>query len=344
MCEGATNNYFWPEIYTDMPIVWSEEGTRPHPYLDTPTPRRFGTVSPLDPEVFSSVVDFVDEYLAGDPSGRVSPLEVAAWLERLAGEADRGLAVIDGPPRDVEVRRWSADIGILAALGRFFAGKLRSAVAYEVHASTGDREALVRAVEDYRIARNAWAHAAERADVYVDDLTFGPQARIRGHWADRLPAIDADLGDMEDRRAAAAPPSGEAPAIYHGLLATASRPKPVVDVDHAPPLAFRPGAPIALSLRLRGAGASEVSRVTLRYRPMNQALPIAIRTMERSDDVFVGSIPDEAADGAYALAYAFVLCDTAGTAWRYPDLGAVLAQQPYYVVRPVHGPPRRTAL
>ena len=40
-------------------------GTRPHPYLDTPRPRRFGTVSPLDPEVFSSVIDVVSEELDG---------------------------------------------------------------------------------------------------------------------------------------------------------------------------------------------------------------------------------------------------------------------------------------
>ena len=33
---SASNNYYWPEIYTDMPIVWSRRETRPHPYLDTP--------------------------------------------------------------------------------------------------------------------------------------------------------------------------------------------------------------------------------------------------------------------------------------------------------------------
>ena len=93
---SASNNYFWPELYTDMPIVWSEEGTRTHPYLDTPTPRRFGTVGPLDPEVFSSVSDFVEELRAGEPSGRVSPLQVAGWLDRLAGDAVRRIDAVEG--------------------------------------------------------------------------------------------------------------------------------------------------------------------------------------------------------------------------------------------------------
>ena len=93
---SASNNYYWPELYTDMPIVWSDEGTRPHPYFDMPEPRRFGTVSPLDPEVFASVADFVDELLARTPSGRVSPFDVAEHLDRLADDADRHLVEFAG--------------------------------------------------------------------------------------------------------------------------------------------------------------------------------------------------------------------------------------------------------
>ncbi|GAG33120.1 unnamed protein product, partial [marine sediment metagenome] len=48
---SASNNAYWPEIYTNMPIVDPE---RPQPYRDTPDPKRFVTVSPLDPALFSS--------------------------------------------------------------------------------------------------------------------------------------------------------------------------------------------------------------------------------------------------------------------------------------------------
>src|SRR5207248_7886452 len=85
---SAANNSFWPEIYTNMPIV---DEKRPHPYGDTPSPKRFSTVSPLDPELFASIDRFVDSLLAGEVSGKYSPLEVAQWLDDLANNAARHL-------------------------------------------------------------------------------------------------------------------------------------------------------------------------------------------------------------------------------------------------------------
>jgi hypothetical protein len=55
--------------------------------------------------------------------------------------------------------------------------------------------------------------------------------------------------------------------------------------------------------------------------------------MERSERGFAGSIPSESVDGAFPIAYAFVLQDRPGHAWRHPGLGANLASQPYFVVR-----------
>ncbi len=75
---SASNNAYWPEIYTNMPIV---DETRSHPYSDTPSPKRFGAVSSLDPEIFLSINDFTDELIAGHLSGRYSPLDVAGWLD-----------------------------------------------------------------------------------------------------------------------------------------------------------------------------------------------------------------------------------------------------------------------
>ena len=332
---SASNNYYWPELYTDMPIVWSEEGTRPHPYIDTPEPRRFGTVSPLDPEVFSGVVDFVRELRSGTSSGRTSPLDVARWLDGLAEDADRCLATIDTEVEDpdAEVRRWTIDVAILAALGRFFAGKLRAAVYYELHMATGGREALRRALEACRAARDAWLDASTRATgVYVDDLTFGPQPWLRGHWTDRLPVIDADLRDMEERWAAVSGSESHDPDVRR-LLEASDRPVAEVETVHAPPGAFRPGESLELQLRVLGRGAEEVHRASLRYRPMNQALPVVERAMERAGDTFIGRIPAEELDGASPLAYAFVLHGAWGRAWRHPDLGDDLTGQPYFVVR-----------
>jgi hypothetical protein len=333
---SASNNYYWPELYTDMPIVWSEQGTRPHPYHDMPEPRRFGTVSPLDPEVFVSVADFVHELLAGTPSGRISPPEVATQLDRLAEDADRHLVEFEDqvPDSDPEVRRWSTDIAILAALGRFFAAKMRAAVCYELHARTRSGEALRVAIEQYQAARRSWLRACERADeVYMSDLTFGPQQRLRGHWVDRIAGIDADLRDMEaqwcDARAAVA-----GSRDVTGLLDAGASDPLHAEVVHHPPWGFRADSDLSLNIEVRGPDAPAVRQVTVRYRPMNQALPYAALDMDRAGEHFTAKIPGASLDGDYPLAYAFVVYEQVGHAWRHPGLGEDLTSQPYFVVRP----------
>jgi hypothetical protein len=332
---SASNNYYWPELYTDVPIAWSEEGTRPHPYLDTPEPRRFGTVVPLDPEVFSSVKDHVEELRMGVPSGRVSPIDVAAWLDRLAEDALRHLQAVDGRLADpgAEARRWSTDIAIVAALGRFFAGKMRAAVFFELFARTGSRVALRRAIVAYRVARGAWLSAATRAEgAYVPDITFGPQPWLRGHWADRLPAIDADLQDMEDPRGGGRSVPADDDVEIDWLGGTTRVPADVT-IAHVPPSTFQPGVDLPLEVELRGTDASEVQGIVARHRPMNQALAYAVTDMDRDGERFVTRIPGSELNGRYPLAYAFVLRDERGGAWRHPSLGPDLTGQPYFIAR-----------
>jgi hypothetical protein len=334
---SASNNYYWPELYTDMPIVWSGEETRPHPYLDTPTPRRFGTVSPLDPEVFSSVAGFVEELLDGTSSGRWSPLRAADRLDALAAEADDHLARIrsrtsrGGP----ELDRWVVDAAIQAELGRFFAGKLRAAVHYELHRATGSGAALAAAVTAYRAARRAWGAAAAAATgVYVPDLTFGADPRLRGHWSDRLAAIDADLHDMEGRisNPTGADPGDDDP--FARLLVSAERPAPAVEIVHEPPDAYRVGVDLPVEVQLRGPDVAAVERVTLRYRPMNQALAWKSIALSGAVPRFSASIPGGGLDGRHPLAYAFVLETGDGRARRSPGLEPDLTSTPYLVLLP----------
>jgi hypothetical protein len=333
---SASNNYYWPELYTDMPIVWSGEDVGPHPYLDTPTPRRFGTVSPLDPEVFSGVAGFVEELLDGTSSGRWSPLQAADRLDALAAETDGHLAAIRArrPEGGPELDRWMVDALIQAELGRFFAGKLRAAVHYELYRATGSGAALEAAVTEHRAARRGWNAAADAATgVYVSDLTFGADPRLRGHWKDRLAAIDADLHDMEERSAAVgAEPAADDP--FARLLASAERPAPSVEIVHEPPDAYRPGADLSLEVELRGPDAAAVERVTIRYRPMNQMLEWSALEMSGASPRFSAAIPGRVLDGRYPLAYAFVFRARDGRARRSPELGPDLTSRPYFALHP----------
>src|SRR5262249_25969901 len=74
---SAGNNTYWPEMYLNMPIV---NNAKRDLYGDSPTPRRFGTVSTFDPEIFAGVDECAAELLKGAHSGKYSPPEVAAWI------------------------------------------------------------------------------------------------------------------------------------------------------------------------------------------------------------------------------------------------------------------------
>jgi hypothetical protein len=73
---SASNHALWYEIYENMPIV----ATAGRPvYGDTPDPRIFATVSPLDPQIFSTIAEHAADVLASRTNAKYSPAEVAEW-------------------------------------------------------------------------------------------------------------------------------------------------------------------------------------------------------------------------------------------------------------------------
>src|SRR5215469_637030 len=195
---SAANEGFSPEYYTNQSIV---DASQPSPYLDTPAPKIFGNVSPLDPQLFSAMNELVTEGLEKETSGKYSPLAVADWLDAAAdaaashlGEAERN--VFD--KHSSEFRRAAIDLTIHTGIGRFFAAKFRSGVLYSVFEKSGDRGAIREALKHYRRARDMWQNFAEAAKgAYVSDITFGTSPHQRGNWLDRLPAVDEDIARMQ---------------------------------------------------------------------------------------------------------------------------------------------------
>ena len=300
---SAANNNYWPEMYTNQSLVEPAKTE----YTDTPSPKTFGNTSPLDPQLFSRINDFGDELLSGERSGKYSPIEVAAWLEQLAASAGSG------------------ETAIQAGLGRFFAAKFRAGVLYRIHERTSDRAALDAAIAQYRRARASWAALADAASSYPSDVTFGELPWLRGHWRDRLPAIDADIAALEKRlpsAVAAADPKVKA-AVAEAL---ANPRRPVASLRHAPTAGFRPEQP--LGIELRAAAAS----VRLWYRHVNQAERWQSAEMRPSDSGWRAAIPATYTDSPYSLQYYFELRNH-DDAWLYPGFAPDLANQPYFVVR-----------
>ena len=333
---SASNNAYWPEIYTNMPIVGE---TRSHPYGDTPSPKCFGTVGSLDPEIFSSINGFVDELVEGHLSGRYSPLDVARWLDEFCGAAERYVrqAEAEVPDRHgPSFRRLTVDVAIQSGIGRFFARKLRAGVWYALYERTRDVDALRQAISAYRAARSAWATLAGQAEgVYAKDLSFGLSAHLRGHWIDRMAVIDGEIQGMEKVLEEAAHEHGvdeERAKKARALLSIASEKPTDFHPEHTPPDSFRPGAPVTIEVAVQEA---DDGSIRLHYRHVNQAEEYIVVDMQKRDGRYRTTIPTEYTDSPYPLQYFLEFRDAQGRAWMYPSLNATLSNQPYYVIRRV---------
>jgi hypothetical protein len=331
---SADNISYWPEMYSNMPIV---NESRPHPYRDTPTPKRFGTVSPLDPALFSRVEDFADEVVRGECSAKYSPLRVAGWLDDLADTARQQLSqaretvAYPGAP---EFRRLAADVAVQAQVGRFFASKLRAGVAYALWKRTAEPLRLREALQHYGLARAAWAEAAEHGRVYRDDITVGREAWQRGHWADRLAGIDADLADMEaEYRRVRESPSAPQSAATVPLAELEEETPPPLNFTHVPPVGFAPGQPVRVELGMQPALEGVSTSVQLHYRHVNQAEAFCVVAMSGGDGAYSATIPSDYTQSSYPLQYYFELRRGPRQAWLSPGLSEDLASQAYVVIR-----------
>ncbi|HZP05300.1 MAG TPA: hypothetical protein VFB43_10395 [Terracidiphilus sp.] len=331
---SASNHAFWAELYTNQPIVLGSERS---PYGDTPDPKVFGTVSPLDPQIFSTIVEHVQDLLAGRSNPKYSPIEMAQWIEDFTAASNEALAKARAKATSsssAEFRRIEEDVLIQNGLGAFFAAKVRSGVLYEIYQQTGNADAGKLALEQYKKARTAWAKMADRASrVYVADVSYGDVPMRRGHWADRLEGIDADIAAMEQKLQSPPASSGSAQNAAQAVRAAEGKPsRPAVQCVHTPAESFHPGQALNVSLQISGSGATVPSSVSLYYRHVNQAERWRSVEMSSSGGNYSAAIPADYTQSPYPLQYYFALAHAADSAWLYPGLNPTLSNQPYYAI------------
>ncbi|HTC83671.1 MAG TPA: hypothetical protein VK683_04915, partial [Rhizomicrobium sp.] len=315
---SASNHAFWPEMYSNQPIV---DGTSYVPYSDTPQPRVFANVSPLDPQLFSTIAEHAGDLLAGRANPKYSPAEVAAWLDGLSRESGQALVQM-GAPKTASEKRLANDVAILRGTAEFFAAKLRSAVLFALWQNNSDPALGAAALEHYHRARARWAAMAQRAkSVYAADISYGSIPQRRGHWSDRLAAIDADLAIMAKAVGSAPAPAGAFSGPGASVIKPAAR--PVTPVRHTAPDQFTPGGNLPLVIHAK-ADSAEIF-----YRHVNHGERWRSIAMSPSGDDMRAAIPGDYTRSPYPLQYYFVLRNDA-RAWMYPGFNASLSNQPYY--------------
>jgi len=327
-CPSAANNNYWPEMYVNMSIV--ENGPNREPYSDTPTPRRFGTVSPLDPQLFCSIEEHAEAIASGTPSAKYSPIEVADALDALAIAARTHLEAARSArtgPVTPAFQRAAIDIVVLAGLGRFFAHKLRAGVGYALFDRTKSAGLLQGAIAWYESARTSWAEVVDRTrETYAPDVSYGIGWFQRGHWSDRLAAIDKDIEAMRAKASAATP----APALPRFAEAVTRAPaRAGFAIAHTPPPEVARGA--ALALQLNVTGDDRPLSVRCLYRRTHQALAWESATMTATGGRWQVSLPAALTDSAFPVQYYFELLSPAGRPALYPGFNATWSNTPYFV-------------
>ena len=326
---SASNHAFWPEIYSPISILPLKGKLL---YSDSPAPHNVSAISPLDPQLFSTIDQHAADLLAGTPNARYSPSEVIAWLEEMVESSTRALnAARAANSRRTQLaafRQAEEDILILNGLGLYYANLFRAALCYSLYLRTGDPRAGEASLTAYRKARDSWSGMAKRASkIYKPDISYGEIAIRRGHWVDRLSVIEQDLAALEQYFATNASHTGSASVALASLAKTPTRLS--FAIDHAPPASFRRGSDFALSI----SASESVTMAILWYRHVNHGERWISVPMQRSGPTCRVSIPGSYTDSPFPLQYYFEL-RVGEEATLHPLLNTTLNNQPYFALMP----------
>ena len=222
------------------------------------------------------------------------------------------------------------DAALEAGIGRFFAAKFRSGVLYRIYEKTGDRSALEQSLRLYRQARDSYADAANRArPVYAANITVGEHPQLRGHWLDRLPAMNRDI-DMIAARLNDAKESRSNEHAANAIKLALARPRrPLVACRHTPAAKFTAGQPVEIQVWV----PKRTDWIRLHYRHVDQAEDYQTAAMTGTDNVYRTAIPGAYTATNFPLEYYFELKPEGTDPVLFPGFNAELANQPYFVVR-----------
>ncbi|NHN35040.1 hypothetical protein [Paenibacillus agricola] len=162
---------------------------------------------------------------------------------------------------------------------------------------------------------------------------------IRGHWEDRLKAIEADISAMERVLAGTtAQASSQQVSATSAYPASSSRSLP--PYKHNQPNYFTKGSDLELAIALLGTGGGTGDgaedgewQVSLRYRHANQDELYKAVEMTRRGEHFSAIIPGAYTHSLYPIVYFFVIEEPSGKSLMVPGFDENLSNQPYYILR-----------
>ncbi|HEV2485944.1 MAG TPA: hypothetical protein VGT08_10455 [Terracidiphilus sp.] len=201
---------------------------------------------------------------------------------------------------------------------------------FHLYEGTKEQAALEASLSQYKKARTAWTALAEAGKgVYMSDMTLGEWPQLRGHWLDRLPAIDKDIAALTAMLDSAGS-KGTSPKVEAAMRIALGRPyRAAIAVKHAAPARFARGNALSLTL----SAHADITSAILHYRHVDQVDNYATVAMERQGEGFGASIPAEYTQTEFPLEYYFEVQMADGKTALHPGFTQELTNQPYFVVR-----------
>jgi hypothetical protein len=148
--------FFWG----DIDVKWFPEACLSHPHTKGfYTVQNFIDGDTMPGTGILNIRTYRDRRLAGQPIEGISPLEVAAELEKDAAEALHLLPTISaaqGGAPDKELRLTAGDLEAMAHLGNYYAAKIRGAVDLALFQRTGKIDEKESAIRSLQTALSDW--------------------------------------------------------------------------------------------------------------------------------------------------------------------------------------------
>jgi hypothetical protein len=282
---------------------------------------------PFDVTFVAGPVDEAADLLAGRPTARLAPSDVARLVLADAAAA-RAAAAVPIDPLNAEARDVVRECLALADLGEYLAHKLRAATALAVHEGSADASFLDAAKAESQQATAAWqALASDTAYIapFSENLRMTPLGLAPFHWSAEVPwlADDAASIDTVAAQVASAPPvfAGHLPAASDWLAAGRAGGPGLASLTASPSDPRAPAWTVAVEL---AATPPAGTTVTVLWKKFSSDGLWAAAPATGSGQHYQVTVAGTGEGAMFA-----VEVNGGGGAWRYPDL---LTATPYVVL------------
>jgi hypothetical protein len=217
----------------------------------------FLRVRPLDRTAMADPASYVEDYLKGQATGKMSPFEAADYLDRAAEESEEVVekAASINPQSSENFDCIKMDIEAVASLGRYYANRIRSVTHLAFYYKSQDHmeltqagDYLTRAVADWDrlsdITDNHFGYVPEYIRMGVKEFRWRDEGRSLGADLEQLNALEGEFRKVAKSEA------------YHTVL------------GHSPAFKAKPGSP--LSVQVTYVTQTGNPKVDLFYRNSQQ--------------------------------------------------------------------------